>query len=328
MEKNKYTGRIILQYLTNRHSQETEEKVRTWLLENKDDPKNEETSFLFWNNLKSGATGNTYQSLNRVRTRVNIPNPVTKTIFLPAWARIAAILLPILVVAGLFYYYSQSNGPELVEIHVPYGENKSITLADGSLVNLNSGTTFSYPENFNMNERKVYLNGEAFFSVTKNAGKPFIVNTTHLSVKVLGTQFDVKAYSTDLRTITTLQTGRVEITTNTHQKFVLKPDQQLTLNNKTNNTRLTDVAAEEIIIWMKGKFIFENASFDEIIRTLERHFNVTIEITGTAIAPPEELYTIKFLKNESLDEIFSVLKEIVGNFSYHKNGTKIQLKKI
>lgn len=328
MEKNKHTGKIIHQYLSHRHSPETEEKVRNWLLENKNDPEKEEMSFHFWNSIRPVTDKNTLRSLNKVRMRVNMPNPVSKTVSLSAWIRVAAILLPILVIGGLLYFYYQPDRSELVEIQVPYGENKLITLADGSRVTLNSGTTFRYPENFEGNERKVYLNGEAFFSVTKNTGKPFIVSTKNISVKVLGTQFNVKAYPTDLRTITTLQSGRVEIHTNTHQKFVLKPDQQLTFNNKTRNTRLTNVAAEEFSGWINGKLIFENASFSEIIRTLERHFNVKIEITGTAIAPPEELYTVKFLKNENLDEIFNVLKEIVGNFLYQKNGTKIQLKKI
>jgi transmembrane sensor len=327
-KRNTRISKIINQFLGNRYSPGTEEKVQHWLLIDENLVEKEESSLAYWNTLTPKTDIATYRSLNRVRRKAGIAVYTQKTMVYRNLTRIAAVLLPLILLTGIFYLYTHTAKQQWVEIQVPYGEKKHLVLSDGSQVSLNSGTTFRYPEEFSGKLRMVSLIGEAYFTVTKNASKPFIVKTRHLSVKVLGTKFDVKAYPDDLRTITTLNTGKVEVNTNKSKSYILRPSQQLTYNNGTAQALISAVSAEEIMGWTNGQLIFTNASCSEIIRTLERNFNIRITVMGESLASPNELFTIKFLKRESLDQILSVMKDVIGNFSYQKQSNQIILKKI
>lgn len=105
-------------------------------------------------------------------------------------------------------------------------------MPDSSEIWLNAGTAIKYPEKFSKAQRLVYLDGEAYFSVRKDAAKPFIVETSQLSVKVLGTQFNVKAYANDELVTTTLTSGKVEVTPPVQGSQILKPNEQLTYDKK------------------------------------------------------------------------------------------------
>ena len=143
-------------------------------------------------------------------------------------------------------------------------------------------------------------------------------------MKVLGTKFNVKAYSDDENITTTLTNGKVEVSTQSQEKQILKPNEQLTYNIKTSEMNIENISPAETDAWLTGQILFINSSFQDIKQTLERHFNITIDDRSNI--PASRLYTVKFLKGETLDEILHVLKDVIG-FTYQQQGTHIVLNK-
>ena len=121
---------------------------------------------------------------------------------------------------------------------------------------------------------------------------------------------------------TTLTSGKVEVTPPSHDSRILKPNEQLTYDKKTSTVNITEVSPTDADGWITGKLIFTDAPFTEILQTLERRYNVTINHTMNV--PASKRYTVRFLKNENLEEVLPVLSEMVG-FSYQKQGNKVEL---
>lgn len=319
---NSNLSKIIKRYLSGRFPKETEERIQRWIIADKDTKEKEEASFEYWNELDTEINANTYSALKRVnqkigysgRQRIHIP-------FYKKTLRIAAVLIPLLLIAGGYLYYTQNK---LIEITVAYGDTRHLFLPDSSEIWINSGSNIKYPKSFTDNQRLVYLEGEAYFSVKKDQAKPFIVKTERLSVKVLGTKFNVKAYSDDENITTTLTSGKVEVSTQSREKQILEPNEQLTYNIKTSMMNIENISPAETDAWLTGQLLFINSSFQDIKQTLERHFDVTIDDRTTI--PESRLYTVKFLKGETLDEILHVLKDVIG-FTYQQQGTHIVLNK-
>jgi ferric-dicitrate binding protein FerR (iron transport regulator) len=186
------------------------------------------------------------------------------------------------------------------------GERKSFQLPDGSKVMLNAGSTLTMAQDFNTNSREVTLEGEAFFDVSHNPGKPFIIHTTTMNVKVLGTIFNVKAYPADKTAETSLLKGSVEVTlkNDAKKKIILRPNEKIVLPNplaeKPTETkapnpkpkvqsdytiaRLTyiDSAVKEVS-WTENRLAFTENSFEEIAPVLERWYNVSITFEDNAV---------------------------------------------
>lgn len=285
MEQN-LIQRIILKYLSGRFPAETEERVQQWIVKEQDAGEKEKASLAYWDELQPVTDAESHLALARVNRRIGYGK-----------ARIG-------------------------EISVAYGEKRHLLLPDSSEVWLNAGTVLKYPERFADARRQVYLDGEACFSVRKNAEKPFIVQTSRLSVKVLGTRFNVKAYSADERITTTLSSGKVEVSTPSHSPRILKPNEQLTYDKRMSRIGIARVPTADAEGWMTGKLIFTAASLAEIQQTLERRYNVVIRNATAGSASGR--YTVRFLKNENIDEVLSVLGDIIG-FDYQKKKNGIRL---
>lgn len=319
MEKQNIS-KILKRYLSGRFANETEERVQRWIIKKENKEEKEQASLEYWNEMEAKVDSKTYLALERVNHRIGFVTPKAKCI--PLYrkvSRIAAVLLPLLLLAGSYVYYTTHK---LTEVYVAYGEEKHLFLPDSSEVWLNAGTTIKYSPKNNSARRLVYLDGEAYFSVKRDENKPFIVQAQQLSVKVLGTRFNVKAYSGDEKIITTLESGKVEVALPVKEARVLKPDEQLAYHVRTSAIDVTKVIATEAIGWREGQLIFTNASLKEMLQTLERRFDIPI-ISHRDIST-SQLYTIKFLKGESLEEILDVLQDLIG-FTYQKQPNQIVL---
>lgn len=315
---------IIRKYLSGRFSSRTEERVQRWIIRNEKSEEKEQASLSYWDSLEQTSDEQTLSALKRVNQRIgNSQKRTTRVPFYKELSRVAAVLLPLFFIAGGYLYY-QSTKNNLIEISVAYGEKKHLFLPDSSEIWINAGSTVKYPKEFKGDTRLIVLNGEAYFSVRRDEAKPFIVNTNNLSVKVLGTQFNIKAYTNEERIITTLASGKVEVRAN-NNSHILQPNEQLTFNRNTLATETHKVQDNETNYWLSGKLIFCNASLSEIIQTLERHFNITIE-NNTAISA-SKLYTVKFLKNESLEEILNIMQDVADINYWEENGKIIITKK-
>ncbi len=167
------------------------------------------------------------------------------------------------------------------QIEIPRGGEYKITLSDGTRVYLNSQTILRFPETFaNSDQRKVFLSGEAYFEVAKNAAKPFIVHCKDYNVKVLGTAFNVNDYEDESDSKTTLASGKVEIDMNGRQT-VLKPGQQAVI--KAGRVDVKEVDVKVYTTWMHENFRFQSETVEEIMKKLARWYNIDVVYLGESV---------------------------------------------
>ncbi|MDR1454985.1 MAG: DUF4974 domain-containing protein [Tannerella sp.] len=225
---------------------------------------------------------------------------------------VAAIALPVIFsVAYTAYRTGFRSGRHiashnLIEVTAPYGTITRVTLPDSSTVTLNCGSKLTYPALFE-DERQVSLSGEGFFNVAKSSAT-FTVHAAHVSVKVLGTRFGFKAYDDDPYTVLTLEEGSVKAipaNENEDDGILLKPEQQLILNNKTGEIHRQVVSRQEYTSWKDGILTFKNLTWEEISVILERRFNVDIHIASEKVK--NERFVALFKYGENIEQILDKL---------------------
>lgn len=155
---------------------------------------------------------------------------------------------------------------------VPNGGEYSLELSDGTIVWINSESSLRFPEAFAENRREVYLKGEAYFQVEKDADKPFFVHTDVGDVRVMGTSFNVSAYPDDKSWQTTLVEGSVVVLCE-GKEVLMKPSEQYEIGARTGEGRLKEVNPELYISWREGKFYFKVYTFEELVVRLERWYD-------------------------------------------------------
>ena len=162
-------------------------------------------------------------------------------------------------------------------LHTPKGGEFDIILDDGTHVWLNSDTRLSYPSVFTGNERRIFLEGEAYFEVAKNADKPFIVETADQTLTVLGTEFNIYAYAEESKVVTTLIEGSVSVSINGGEggTYILTPGQQSALTTGGNYV-INHVDVADVIAWKNGFFAFDELSLEQAMIKLARWYNVEV----------------------------------------------------
>ncbi|NOQ25883.1 MAG: DUF4974 domain-containing protein [Bacteroidales bacterium] len=328
MKSDKKIGAVemLRLYLRNRYSQETEEKVQTWLAKNPNREEIEQVSKEYWDSLKSEKDKTTFNALKRVNTKLNPHVERKEIVWLRTFSKFAAIFILLIGLSGVWYYLSHQKNPAMIEVFALYGETKQVILPDQTEVWLNAGSSLKYPSEFNQEIRSVSLKGEAFFSVRKDKSKSFVVETKNLMVKVLGTKFNLKAYPDEHQTIASLQEGKIEVQTKNKEHRQLIPNEQLIYNNHTSKLKLVEINPDDIPDWKNGNLLFSEVTLDEILQTLTRGFNISFDI-DKSIDLSLEYYTIKFEHHENLEQILQVLADVTGDFSYYKKNGKIVLQK-
>jgi ferric-dicitrate binding protein FerR (iron transport regulator) len=230
--------------------------------------------------------------------------------------RVAAMLLAISSITLLIYQAVNFAGEAQREFHASNGRMLVVTLQDGSLVTLNSGSTLKVSSDFQKRERSVELSGEAYFQVTKNVSKPFIVRAGSVSTRVLGTAFNVQAYKNDRLLTITVAEGKVRVNSRqTRLSQDLTPGKQLIYNKDRQTSKVGAVNAEHVSAWRSGTLYFDNESIPEIIKRLERKFDVTITATGKV--RPDCRYTLR-INDDTLEQTLRLLNKVAG-ISYQTN---------
>lgn len=189
----------------------------------------------------------------------------------------AAIAAAALLIAVLIGWRLDHNRPsEMFEVVAQRGQKSSITLPDGSQVMLNSASSISYSSDYNVTNRDVYLWGEAYFDVADNQNIPFIVHTQEMSVRALGTKFNVKAYSDEDFVVATLVEGSILADANGHG-YTLSPYQEVMYDRTAGTASLYPVPeCQHAIPWIRDEILFDNDSLQEVAVILERMYNVNI----------------------------------------------------
>lgn len=220
------------------------------------------------------------------------------------FARYAAILLVALMIPASYYFGKKSitSSNTFTTISCALGDKTSIVLPDSSRVSLNSGSKLTFNNNFKNGARQVSLDGEAYFSVRKDPRNPFRVKTSAIDVEVLGTEFNLKAYSNEQTITTTLVTGSLKVTGN-NKSTTIKPNQKLIFNienQEMNIHQISDLSMDTE--WKNGRLIFRNQSLGELEFELERWFDVEIEFADERVKSRRFTGT---LEHESILEIIS-----------------------
>ena len=222
-----------------------------------------------------------------------------------------------------FHANNDVKEPVIHSINVPFGKRFKIVLSDGTLVHLNSGSTFKYPVVFdNKKPREVFLKGEAFFDVAERKNQIFSVNTESINVEVYGTQFNFKNYTEDNFSDVVLVSGSVGLYSNFNKNITkLNPGVKGSFN-KTDFTISQDKINTSLYTsWIDGQIIFRNESFENILTKLERLYNV--EIINNGKRDPSETFNAKIdIDVEDINEVLSYFKKIY-NIKYQTFNNKI-----
>jgi transmembrane sensor len=242
---------------------------------------------------------------------------------------------------------ASAAAPALNEVVTANGSRTHLTLPDGTRVWLNAGSRLTYDKNYGSARREINLTGEAFFDVANNPHQPFIIHTSRLDVRVLGTSFNVKSYAADKTTEATLVRGSIAISIKNRldETILLKPNQKLIVTNDLTTllrhqpglARTTSDSTAQVSIrppsyeqntgamietsWVNNKFIFKDEDFGALSKDLERWYGVSISLTDPAQA--DWRFTGNFEK-ETIRQALDALK-LTAKFNYIIQGSQIQI---
>ena len=210
-------------------------------------------------------------------------------------------------------YDKNSSLKELVyhTLKVPYGKRFNVVFSDGSKVYLNSGSVIKYPVKFIENKkREVFLEGEAFFDVVENKNELFIVNSNGINVEVYGTKFNVRNYAEDFNSDIVLVEGSVGIGNSENlEKIILKPSFKGSVNKENLKVTTTKVNTKIYTSWIDGEIIFRNETFTQILKKLERLYNVTIIDNREKLS--NEFFNASIdVENEDMEEVLNYFNKI------------------
>jgi len=193
---------------------------------------------------------------------------------------------------------------------VPYGKRSKLMLEDGTTVWVNSGSKLIYPVTFTDKNREVYLEGEAYFEVSEDKSKPFIVQTKIMDIKVLGTGFNITAYGNEDKASAVLVHGSIELNVNKHALFsskkkVILPQERAIYDAKGNTLNVKDVDTEFYVSWKDGYMKFNNSKLKTIIDRMEKYYDVHISIRDADLLG--KTFTGKLDLKQDIDEVINII---------------------
>ncbi|MCS2894032.1 FecR domain-containing protein [Parabacteroides faecis] len=301
---------LLPRYCDGNVSAEEKEKVEIWIRQSEEHYKIAQQIQLIY--LASDTIAimdqvNTDNALDKVDGRIR--RSQLKTLFM--WGqRVAAILfIPLLAAYLLEVLIPEKRDIRMLEVRTNPGMTTSLTLPDGTKVNLNSESSLVYPETFDGDFRSVRLEGEAFFEVVKNPEKRFVVTTPHNArVEVLGTSFNMEAFKWDSIVSTTLISGKVAFISRSGQ-VNMKPGEKLVYNIQADRASIYQTNGEAEISWKNGMIIFRKTPFEEALRMLTKRFNVDFVVSNNKYV--KDFYTGSFT-NHRLEQILDIFNASSG----------------
>lgn len=214
-----------------------------------------------------------------------------------------------------------SHAPVYNTLDNPRGSRVvDMTLADGTHIWLNAGSSVTFPVAFTGSERNIQLKGEAYLDVSHNADKPFIVQTGDLVIRVLGTGFNVDAYEGAEPVKVTLLKGAVKLS-NKNASSLLKPGQQASIKGQIRVSN--DVDLDDVLAWKNNKFTFDNSTIQQIMRQLERWYDIEVVYQGV---PTTETFVGSISRDVKLSQILSLLSE-TNAVHFEQQGKSVIVKR-
>lgn len=270
---------------------------------------------------KRGTAADMQESYELLKKNAGIPSVPRKRTIRPIhiWQAVAAVLF---IVAASSVYLStigKDTEANLIQQYIPTAEIRTLTLPDGTQVQLNSQSTLLYPQNFTGKDRSVFLIGEANFKVKPDKRHPFIVKSNDFQVTALGTEFNVSAYPENPVLAATLISGSVLVEYNDlKSQVILKPNEQLAYNKDTRRHCLDNPDMKEVTAWQRGELVFREMSVKDIITVLERKYPYTFEYQLKNLK--EDKYSFRFKDRAPLSEVMDIIVSVVGQMDYKIKG--------
>ena len=240
-------------------------------------------------------------------------------------AAAAAVIAAVLLAGGLTTVLLSKRLAQPVTVVTQLGERSQVVLPDGTKVWLNSSSSVEYVAPFFSRQRRVKMEGEAYFEVEHDRRAPFVVSTNGLDIEVLGTRFNIRNDDNEHRVTTVLLEGAVKAYASGREQASVRlhPAQQLVFDTRTHAMRLTDCpSAERSINWIDGRFCFEHDTFGEIVAELKRYYNVDIRFMDNRLR--DMRFSGNFRVEDGIYHIMSVL-QLTYKFNYRIAGNDIEL---
>ena len=237
----------------------------------------------------------------------------------------AAVIAAVLLAGGLTTVLLSKRLAQPVTVVTQLGERSQVVLPDGTKVWLNSSSSVEYVAPFFSRQRRVKMEGEAYFEVEHDRRAPFVVSTNGLDIEVLGTRFNIRNDDNEHRVTTVLLEGAVKAYASGREQASVRlpPAQQLVFDTRTHAMRLTDCpSAERSINWIDGRFCFEHDTFGEIVAELKRYYNVDIRFMDNRLR--DMRFSGNFRVEDGIYHIMSVL-QLTYKFNYRIAGNDIEL---
>ena len=211
------------------------------------------------------------------------------------------------------------NQVSMNTLMVPKGRHSSVILSDGTKVWVNSGSILRFPEQFDKDKRTIYVEGEIYLEVKKDASRPFYVKTTQMDVRVLGTAFNVVAYTDETEQAVILKEGSVSVDNRSGGEKIIKPNEKLILNDKQMSVSRVNVY--DYISWIDGVLQFSQKDLGEILHRLSRFYRVEFNCSPDV---RNQMCSGKLVLFDNVEQVLQTLEKSFG-ISYKINGNEIKL---
>ncbi len=297
---------ILYQYIKGDVTDEDRRKILRWLQEDKA----HEQEYL---SLRKLYDLNVWNAEEKQKSSLPQKKSISIRKISLKFLKIASIL--IFGILTTYFFMKESYSSQTQMIYVPFGQRSELFLSDGTQVWLNSGTTLNFPENFSQKARNVTLDGEAYFKVAKNKDKPFIVHSEQHNIKVLGTEFNVKAYQGKNSFETALLEGSIEILSIKDEKaYIIEKNE--TLSFKEGKMVKEAISDFNYFKWRDGLICFEKESLISLFEKLELYYDIRIVNKNESLKKGS--YTGKFRIRDGIEHVLKVL-QLKHQFTYKKD---------
>ena len=319
---------IIQKYVKGETSEEENLQLHQWIQQSSENKKRFFAEKDIWDSYSFHSNEKKYEvapELEILKNRIEFRNAY-HSIKLINVLKMAAMFLVVFGLGWSSQYLSLLNKQQTAEastqeITVPKGQINQIFLADGTRIWINSGSRLTLPSVFSPSERVVKLNGEAFFEVAKDKKRPFMVEVNGQQIKVFGTSFNVRAYDNSNKIETTLETGQIQLHIGNETKM-LNPGEQSLFNKTEKQLVISKVDPVNFSSWKEGRYEFQNEELIEVLKVVERWYDVEITYNENSF---KEMHFSGVIKRNKDTKHFLDLLNLTIPINYEIHGDKIKI---